>query len=48
MIVLKDDVVIASVDEYLIAVDLHDMKRAAIGHQLLELHLFELRVDLQQ
>lgn len=48
MIILQDHVVIPSINEYLIAVDLHDMKRAAIWHQLLELHLLKLRVDLQQ
>lgn len=48
MVVLEDHVVVAPVDEDLVAVDLHDMEGAAVGHELLELHLLKLGVDLEQ
>jgi len=48
VVVFEDVVVVAAVDQDLVAVDLHGVEGPAVGHDFLEVHALEAGVDSQQ
>jgi hypothetical protein len=48
VVVLEDAVVVAAVDQYLVAVDLHRVEGSSVRHDFLEMDALELVIDAQQ
>ncbi len=48
IIILKNLVVVSTIDEYLITIDLHSVKGTSVGYDFLEMNTLKLLINAQQ